>query len=88
MKRILICLIFVFSLALPAQAMEFTAPKVPDSARDYMPEDTQNFASGFWKLLLRAVGTVRPDIREAFRVCTGLLASVLLVSVAGSWSRS
>jgi stage III sporulation protein AE len=53
-----------------------------------MPEDTQNFASGFWKLLLRAVGTVRPDIREAFRVCAGLLASVLLISVVGSWSET
>ena len=88
MKRILFCLVFLFSLALPAQGMEFTAPPAPDSAQEYMPENTGNFASGFWNLLLRAVGAVRPDIREASRVCAGLLASVLLISVVGSWSET
>lgn len=86
MKRIAICMILVLSLAQPAQAMEFTAPEAPNAASDYMPEDPSDFSSGVMELLGKAVAAVRPDIREAGRVCIGLLASVLLISILGTGS--
>ena len=84
MKRIAICVILMLSMAQPAHAMEFYAPEAPNSASDYMPEDTSDFSSGIMELLGKAVTAVRPDIREAGKVCLGLLASVLLISILGT----
>lgn len=81
MKRILLCFILIFFLVQPAQAMEFTAPEVPGSAKDYMPEETSDFGTALWELVANAIADVRPDIREAGQVCLGLLASVMLISV-------
>lgn len=84
--RWIIVVLLVFSLSLPAQALEITAPTVPDAGKAYMPENTEDFSAGFQQILIKAISMIRPDIREAARVCLGLLASVLLVSILQGWS--
>ena len=81
MRKLMILLALVFSLAMPALAMEITAPEAPDSVADYMPEDTGNFASAVWDMFSGVVGTLRPDIKEAAGICLGLTATVLLISI-------
>lgn len=81
MKRFLICLILILSFIQPAYAMEFSPPPAPDAAQEYIPEDTGNFGAGLWHLIQKAIGVIRPDIREALQICGGLLASVLLISI-------
>lgn len=81
MKRILFCLVLIFSLALPVQAMEFTPPAAPNSAMQYIPEDTSNFGQGILELFGKAIGVIRPDLKEAAQVCLSLLAAVLLISI-------
>ena len=81
MRKLLILLALLPVLILPARAMEITAPEVPDSGAQYMPENTGDFASGIWELLGNVLGAVRPDLREASKICFGLMGTVLLISL-------
>lgn len=81
MRKLLILLLLPFFLALPVQAVEITAPEVPDAAAEMMPQDTSNFGSAVWELVTRVVGAIRPDLKEAAGICMGLTATVLLISL-------
>ena len=83
MKRLpmLFLLILVLHLAPRAEALDITAPLVPDSGRELMPENTESFGQGVWEILRTAIGILQPDIREAAGICMRVLAAVLLLSV-------
>lgn len=81
MRKLVIVLFLSFFLITPAQAMEITAPEVPDSAAEFMPRDTADFGSGVWELVTGVIGTLRPDLKEAASICLGLTATVLLISL-------
>lgn len=83
---LIVGLIFCFLFVTPVQALELTAPTVPESGQAYMPEDTDDFGAGLWQLLAKAIGAVRPDLKEAGRVCLGLMGTVLLISILRSFS--
>lgn len=84
MKRILLMIVLVFALAKPVCAVEITAPQVPDSGAELMPEDTGSFGDALWELVRKAMDTLRPDWREACEVCIGVIGVVLLLSVLQS----
>lgn len=79
--RLFLPMIMVLCLALPVSATEFTAPAVPDSGVEFMPEDTASFGDALLEILRNAVSFLRPDIREAAGLCLGLCGIVLLVSL-------
>lgn len=79
--RFLIPMIIFLLLAVPVSAAEFTAPAVPDSGAEFMPEDTASFADAILDLFTKAIESLRPDIREASNLCLGLCGIVLLVSL-------
>ena len=81
MKYILPTILLLAILAVPVSAAELTAPTVPSTAESYMPEDTSSFGNALWELLQKAVGTVRPDLREAGSLCVSLFGIVLLISL-------
>lgn len=81
MRKLLILLVMIPMLILPAGALELTAPEVPDSGAQHMPQDTGDFASGIWELLGNVLGAVRPDLKEASKICLGLMGTVLLISL-------
>lgn len=81
MSKLLMLLLLPILLALPARGMELTAPSVPDSAVNVMPEDTSDFGSAVWELVRGVIGRIRPDLKEAGAVCMGLTATVLLISL-------
>ncbi len=86
MRKLFFGLLICLLLISPVHALEITAPSAPESAEEYMPRDTGNFLNGLLELLGGALGAIRPDLKEAARVCLGLTATVLLVSLLESMS--
>lgn len=81
MRKLLLIIGMIFLLAVPVSAAEITAPVVPPSGTDLMPEDTGNFWDGLMEILTDAVRMLRPDLAEAARICGGVMAIVLLISL-------
>lgn len=77
---ILICLFL-----LPVQAMEYTAPPVPDSAQNWMPQSRQ-FGEGLGQILTKALKAVNPDICSGIQVASCVLAATVMVGCIGSFS--
>ena len=81
MKRILLMIIVILLMASPVSAMEFSAPQVPESAQEYMPEDTESFAEGLFQIIKKAVGTLQPDVARAAGICLSLIAVIVMASL-------
>lgn len=82
----LLSIIFVlFLLAVPVSGAELTAPEVPDSGRMYMPSATEDFGAGLLEIIKHGISFLRPDLKEASKVCVGILACVMLVSILKSF---
>ena len=81
MRKIIILVLIVAVVSLPVSAMEITAPEVPGSAADVMPEDPQTFAEGLWQLTMAVIAKVRPEITEAAGVCLSVVAAGLMISM-------
>ena len=86
MRKIVILLFLITAFAMPVSAMEFTAPTAPDSALEYMPQDTESFADGLWYVIKSALHTLMPDVSEAAGTCLCLVAVVCLTSVLEGFS--
>lgn len=86
MTKVIIALLLCVSLIVPADALEITAPEAPASAADKMPEKTESFLDGLFELLYKAVCAVRPDFREAIRLCVALIVAAIMMSVLRSFS--
>lgn len=86
MRLLALWILIVFVLAIPVSAVEFTAPEVPESGRELMPERTETFSQGLRELLKDAIMLIRPDIRQAAKTCVSVIAAALLVSVLQSFS--
>lgn len=86
MTKFMLTLLLIFSLATPASALEITAPEVPKSGEEYMPEKTDSFGDGFFELLQSVLLHLHPDLAEASRVCLSVAAAVMIVSVLRTFS--
>lgn len=86
MIRLAAAIALILCLCLPVSAAEFTAPDVPDSGQKLMPEDSSDFGRGVTELLRKACALIRPDLAEAARLSTGVIASVILVSLLRTFS--
>lgn len=86
MRKLLFALFFSVLLVVPVNALEYTAPEPPADAREYMPEQSDDLSAGFRELIGKGLRAVRPDLKAAARVCTGLIATVLLISIVQSGS--
>jgi len=84
----MLILLLVLGLALPASALEVTAPEVPRSGAALMPENTDSFGDGLLTLLRNAIRLLRPGLREATKISLSIVASVLVVSLLNSFSGS
>ena len=81
MKKLLLAMLLLHCLAVPAAASEITAPIVPHSGQDMMPEETGDFGSGILQLLQKAIHALQPDFRQSLRNCTEILLAAVLLSV-------
>jgi len=80
--RILFILIFIFAfLAFPVSAMEFTAPQVPETGEEMMPNAYDTFGEGLWYVIRTALGKLQPSFASACATCLSLIAVSLLISL-------
>ncbi len=85
MKKLILVVLLLFSMSMPVQASDITAPTVPDSAEELMPPDTESFGEGLWYVIKSAVQALRPDIADACGICLMVIAAVILVSLLGNF---
>lgn len=81
MRKVVIVLIAVILFSMPVCAMEFTAPTAPESAEQYMPENTESFWDGVLSIIRDAVKLLKPSVAEAAKICASLIVTVLLVTL-------
>ena len=86
MRRIIWLILLVAILIQPVSAAEFTAPEVPESGQEYMPENTESFGEGLWYVIKSAISAVRPTIAKAAGICLSFIAMTLLISMLDSMS--
>ena len=84
--RLLTLLLLGSLFLLPVSALEIRAPAPPGEALAYMPEETGSLEAGLWETVKRAASGLLPDFEEASRVCVGILAAALLLSVLNAAS--
>ncbi len=85
MKKLLMIAFLLPLLVVPVSAIELQAPTVPESARQYMPTGEESFGVGLLQILRDALMVLRPDLRDAARVCIGIVAVVMVVSALRSF---
>ena len=67
--------------------MEFTAPEAPDTAKEYLDENTQTFTEGLLQIINNAVEKLSPSITEAVRICLSLIAVVFVGCIAAQFGK-
>ena len=81
MRRFIILLILILSTGCTVYGAEYAPPSVPPSAEKYFPDETESFGDGLWEIIVRAAESIHPEIFEAAKVCFGILAVIILVSL-------
>lgn len=81
MKKIIIFIILVASIAVPVSAMEFTAPSAPQSAEAYMPDTVHSFSEDLWYVIKSAISHALPEITQAAQICVSLIGIALLMAI-------
>ena len=82
-KWIILCLLLGL-LALPVNAMDYTAPEAPDDALELMPSSVSNFVSDLLTVLYNGISVLQPWLANCIRLCLGVFAVTMLVSMAMS----
>ena len=86
MMKIVISFLLMLSLATPASALEITAPEVPQSGAEWMPENTESFGAGVLELLRSVVKQIHPDLAEASKVSLSVISAVMIVALLRTFS--
>ena len=81
-------LTFLLVLPVRARAVTITAPTVPLSGAESMPERTDSFTDGLWELLQGALETLQPGLREAAKSSLSVVAAVLMAAVLQMTART
>jgi len=83
MKRLILLIALLILLPVPVQAdaVEYTAPTVPQEGAAYMPQERTSFGSALWELAGKVLAELRPDLRAAASSCLGVFAGVLAASI-------
>lgn len=84
MRKVLFLLVLLCILAVPVRALELTAPEVPASGAERMPDQTQNFGEAVLEILGDALAHFRPDLKEAAASCAGVLSGCIAISLLGT----
>ena len=80
MKKLILVLALLVLIAPTAHAMEFTAPPVPESAEDLMPQEPETFSEGLLKILKEGLQRLQPVLAESSAICLSLIAITVLTS--------
>lgn len=83
--RLMLIVLLILSLAMPVSAADITAPTVPESGRDLMPEDGTSFGDGLWQICCRGLAKIRPDIAEGAKISLCIIAAVVMLSILSAF---
>ena len=86
MKIFTCLLLMLLVITFPVSAAEYTAPEAPNSAQQYLPENTETFSDGLWYIVKQALENFNPDLAEGMKVCLSLIACVLVASIMQSFT--
>ena len=86
MKKFIVTVLLLVSMVIPVSAESFEAPQVPDNVGQLMPQQQEDFGPALWSIFVDAIKTVSPDLASSAAVCTGVIASVILMSVVKGFS--
>ena len=78
MRRFIMLFLSLSLFLIPVDALDLIAPEVPEFGQAYMPDDTSNLQEGLTQILQNALLKFRPDLKEAARVCLGIVAAKIL----------
>jgi len=81
MRRGITVVLILLTLAFPVNAAQWSAPEVPDSGSEWMPEEPVTFTDGVLEILSNIMPRILPSLTEAFRTCAAMIGVSLLVSV-------
>ncbi len=81
MKRLIMMILLIFLLALPANALDLTAPPASGEAGELMPTEVTGFGSDLWTLFKRAVKAAEPEIAGAAALCLSITAVAMLTGI-------
>lgn len=84
MRKLIIGIVVFLLVSVPASAMEFTAPSVPNGVEQYMPEGQESFAEGLWHIIKTALSDWRPEIADVARICLSVIVAVLMMGILNS----
>ena len=74
-------LILILSLALPTGATEISAPEVPRSGQEWMPENTDSFGNALVELVRNGADLFHPELKNALQISSRILFTALLFSL-------
>ena len=80
MRKLFLAMLLAHYLVIPAAASEITAPAVPRSGLEMMPEETGDFGNGVIQILQKAIQALQPDLRKSIHSCMEILFAALLLS--------
>lgn len=81
MRKLFLSMLLMHCLIVPASASEITAPMVPPSGQELMPEETENFGNAILQILEKALNALQPDFQKSVQSCMEILLAAMLLSV-------
>lgn len=81
MRKILVGMLIVLSLAIPTSAVEIAAPEVPQTGLDRMPHNTDSFGEGILELIQNSAKLLQPELENAIQLSSGVVFASLLFSL-------
>jgi len=80
--RMLICIIL---FVIPVSAVEYTAPEIPQFAKENMPDDLDSFPDALVGMIRKSIAVLRPDLQDSARLCCSVICMVLVISVLNTF---
>lgn len=85
MKKLILIVILVFAMSIPVQALDLTAPTVPEDSQQFMPADTESFGEGLWFVFKSAIHTLQPEIASGCGICLAVIVAMMMTSLLNSF---
>lgn len=81
MRKGLLLFLLIFFIAVPVSGAEFTVPEAPDSARQFLPDETESFGEGLWYVISSALKAMHPNFMDALKTCISLIAAAVIIGL-------
>jgi len=81
MSKFLLIIVLLTYFAVPVSAEPITAPAVPESGAQFMPEEKESFGEGLWEMIQDALMQIQPELQEAATICFRVIAAAILVGI-------